>query len=107
MTELDPVSQLLGELKADMRNAEQSRKILRGEVTKMGSSVEELTVAITALGETMKHIDSRITAVERELKPLTELRQRGMGMLAVLTVILGGIGTAIVEGLKHVAGKWP
>ena len=107
MPALDPISQLLGELQADMRNAERSRSILRDEVGRVNDSLETLTAAITALGETIKHIDSRLTAVEKELKPLTELRHRGMGMLAIGTVILGAIGTAALEGVKHVLGRFP
>jgi septal ring factor EnvC (AmiA/AmiB activator) len=106
MAALDEVSRLLGELQADMRNAERSRSILRDEVTKMNTSVVDLTEAITEISVTMKHINDRLTKVEDDLKPLTDLRNRGMGMLAAFAVVLGVIGTALLEASKHVLGRW-
>jgi septal ring factor EnvC (AmiA/AmiB activator) len=105
MGDLDPLSQLVGQLQADAANAERSRAYLRNEIEKLSGTVNQLSHQITELTQTCVIMNKRIASVETDLRPISEFKQRSIGVIAVVMMILGALGSLVMEVMKPLLGK--
>lgn len=98
--EIHEISAALGQLRAEAQQASASRRVLHEKLDGIAKSVGD----IAKLVEVQKH---RIDKVEPVVENLERMRNRGLGVLACITVVSGGVGAAVSQYIaKAIAKGW-
>ncbi len=94
---LNEVSLMLGELKAEMAEGHRQRDIMFEKLDKIGQSVQQSITHHHAVVAEVNAIKKKLLEIQPTIDEMNNLKQRGIGALAVVGVGAGSISAVLVK----------
>lgn len=103
---INELQRLVGGLVQANRNAEHQRRIMFEKHDQTMAELRQFGRALVALRHEHNRLDEKVARMEPPVADFKQLKQRGIGMLAAVAVLAGGVGAAVARwfGLSLTGG---
>jgi predicted nucleic acid-binding Zn-ribbon protein len=100
--ELDQLSIVIGRLEADIKHIRSSTDVMNEKVNNINDHTIRQEASVKSAHKRIDHITTEFKDVKNKVDNHENLKNKGIGLIAIVGIAVSTAGTAIINFLKHV-----